>query len=695
LNGTRITKGMRAGGWGAVALLAALSALPAAAQNGIFPGDRPPPPGSLKGMPAPLPANLDEFVVNRKAAIVLGKALFWDQQAGSDGLACASCHFQAGADNRVRNTLSPGLRNETNSTVNTTFNQTASNRNTPNSPTNTPPNGGGGPNYILKKGDFPFHQLADTTNRNSAVIADSDDVVSSQGVYHRDFVFLLSAPQKHDACMIGPSAFNVGGVNVRQAEPRNTPTVINAVFNFRNFWDGRANNIFNGRNPFGPRDATAGVDLYNSVMASDAYGNLAPYPVAMADASLASQSVGPPLSNFEMSCGGRLFEHIGQKMLHLKPLNGQLTDPTDSVLGPYAGKLTGLTIDYPTLIKQAFQPKFWNSGNLTGDGYTQMEKNFSLYWAVSIMLYESTLVSDKTPFDQYMSGDITAMTTQQVSGFTGVFMGKGGCVFCHRGAEFTGAATSQKLARSLGAQVENMLMGDGKAAVYDTGFYNIGVRPPVEDIGIGGGDPYGYPLSWSRQAKNAAALTGPQTNLLNIGPDMFNVFTCNFEVSLCSPIASDMRDAVDGSFKVPSLRNVELTGPYFHNGGQATLEQVVEFYNRGGDSKGDFGINTTGYKNNPSNLPPEIMPLNLSGTEKANLVAFLKSLTDERVRWEQAPFDHPSLKVPNGHPYNEFVVLGIGPLKQAVDEYIAVPAVGAAGRSAKLGPLKPFDAGLQ
>jgi cytochrome c peroxidase len=690
LNGTRIIEGMRVRGWSAAVVLAALSTLPAPAQNGIFPGDRPPPPGSLKSVAAPLPANLGDFVKDRKAAIALGKALFWDQQAGSDGLACASCHFHAGADNRVRNQLSPGLRNELGGAVSTTFDQTAGNRGT----TLSPPNGGGGPNYILKKADFPFHQLQVPTDRNSGVVADTDDVVSSQGVYHRDFVFLLPAAQKRDACLAGPSAFNVSGVNVRQVEPRNVPTVINAVFNFRNFWDGRANNIFNGRNPFGPRDPTAGIDPNNSVMAVDAHGILSPYPVVMPDASLASQSVGPPLSNFEMSCGGRLFEHVGRKLLSLKPLNGQLTDPTDSVLGPYAGKITGLTIDYPTLIKQAFQPKFWSSLQPTMDGYTQMEKNFSLFWGVSIMLYESTLVSDKTPFDHYLDGDITAMTTQQVSGFTGVFMGKGGCVFCHRGAEFTGAATSQKLAKSMGAQVENMLMGDGQPAVYDTGFYNIGVRPPVEDIGIGGLDPWGNPLSWSRQAKNAAATNGPSNNLLNIAPDLFSVFTCNFEVSLCAPISSTMRDAVDGSFKVPSLRNVELTGPYFHNGGQATLEQVVEFYNRGGDSRGDFGVNTTGYKNNPSNLPPEILPLHLTDTEKANVVAFLKALTDERVRWEQAPFDHPSLRVPNGHPYNEYVVLGVGPLKQAADDYLSLPAIGAAGRSAKLGPITSFDAGL-
>src|SRR5215510_2024764 len=64
---------------------------------------------SLKREPVPLPANLGDFVANRGAAIQLGKALFWDMQTGGDGLqACASCHYQAGADTRSRNIINPG-----------------------------------------------------------------------------------------------------------------------------------------------------------------------------------------------------------------------------------------------------------------------------------------------------------------------------------------------------------------------------------------------------------------------------------------------------------------------------------------------------------------------------------------------------------------------------------------------------------
>jgi cytochrome c peroxidase len=452
------------------------------AQPGQFPPDRPPQPGALSLIPVPLPSNLTDFVVDQKAAIVLGKALFWDQQAGSDGLACASCHFHAGADNRVINVLDPGLRN-TDSTVQNIWNLTASNKDNRVGP---PP--GGGPNYTLKKLDFPFHQLADPTLRNSAVLCDSNDVVSSTDVFRADFSHMnVKGNAKHEqkkleVCTAALSpTFSVHGINTRQVEPRNTPTVINAIFNFRNFWDGRANNVFNGRNPFGPRDPSAGIIPEDSVQVADFYGNLSPVPVSIPDASLASQAVGPPGSDLELSCRGRVFEEIGQKLLSkkLQPLDGQEISPTDSVLGPYVDKKGNLTFSYEDMIKKAFPSKFWSSGHQTSDGYRQIEKNFSLFWGLSIMLYESTLVSDNTPFDQYANGNILAMTTQQATGFQ-VFLGNGGCVFCHKGAEFTGAATTLKQLKETGAQIEHMLMGDGTVALpstASTSSFRI-LRPP-------------------------------------------------------------------------------------------------------------------------------------------------------------------------------------------------------------------------
>ena len=72
------------------------------------------------------------------------------------------------------------------------------------------------------------------------------------------------------------------------------------------------------------------------------------------------------------------------------------------------------------------------------------------------------------------------------------------------------------------------------------------------------------------------------------------------------------------AFKTPSLRNVELTAPYMHNGVYRTLEDVVDFYDRGGAGIGIELPNQT--------LSPE--PLRLSGREKRDLIAFLGALTD-------------------------------------------------------------------
>ncbi len=65
---------------------------------------------SLGAVTVPEPPNLATYVRDRTKLLQLGKALFWDQQLGSDGQACASCHFHAGADNRSKNQINPGFR---------------------------------------------------------------------------------------------------------------------------------------------------------------------------------------------------------------------------------------------------------------------------------------------------------------------------------------------------------------------------------------------------------------------------------------------------------------------------------------------------------------------------------------------------------------------------------------------------------
>jgi hypothetical protein len=71
-------------------------------------------------------------------------------------------------------------------------------------------------------------------------------------------------------------------------------------------------------------------------------------------------------------------------------------------------------------------------------------------------------------------------------------------------------------------------------------------------------------------------------------------------------------------------------------------------------------------------------------------VAFLEALTDERVRYRRAPFDHPQLFVPNGHPWdpaNPSAVLRDAATGNARDEFVEVPAVGQGG-GAPLGTFR-------
>ena len=121
----------------------------------------------------------------------------------------------------------------------------------------------------------------------------------------------------------------------------------------------------------------------------------------------------------------------------------------------------------------------------------------------------------------------------------------------------------------------------GGPLLSDGNYHNIGVRPQFEDRGRG-------------------AITGLQDD--------------------------------DGRFRTPSLRNVFLRSPYFHNGKKEAIEGVVEFYRIGGEF-------------NAPNIDRDLIhPLSLTNEQRANLAAFLKRpLTDPRVRDETAPFDRPRL----------------------------------------------------
>ena len=83
-----------------------------------------------------------------------------------------------------------------------------------------------------------------------------------------------------------------------------------------------------------------------------------------------------------------------------------------------------------------------------------------------------------------------------------------------------------------------------------------------------------------------------------------------------------------GAFKTPTLRDITLTAPYFHDGSAKTLKDVVAHYNQGGVVKAD--------------LSPNIKPLNLSEQEQADIVAFMEALTSKRavVTLPEVPLSH-------------------------------------------------------
>jgi cytochrome c peroxidase len=604
-------------------------------------------PGDLSAVEIPGPTNLNEFVKDPYMALALGKALFWDMQVGSDGIqACASCHFRAGADPRSKNQVHLAV------------------------PSVFP-----GPNHQLDQFDFPLTRLANPGVRGDLDAGtDSSDVISSQGIHH-------------PADELDPDGFFIGPMNTRRVEPRNTPTVINAVFNHRQFWDGRAENVFNGVNHLGQRDPEA--KLYRA----DDPQTPVEVRVELVNSSLASQAVAPIISDTEMATPGRTRLDVGRELTRLnrkrgkrlnkvRPLGNQLVSPTDSVLGPFSrGKKEGLVFArYDQMIKAAFHEKWWKSpklirlnadgsttvikrgkeddDNLPRNDYALIQYNFSLFFGISVQLYESTLVSDDAPWDRFRRQHPAStdpalnpwnnedpdhisrlalfgahLFNDRTRGPTNIR-----CSNCHEQAELTDASVRRIV---VNGTVRNR---DGN--VIDRGFNNIGVRPTSNDLGVGASDAFG-PLSFTR------------TQFPGSPPPTFG------------GAAVSKGFGVDGAFKIPSLRNVALTAPYFHNGDVATLREAVEFYSRGGNV---FPV----LAKDGTLIEPLGVPL-LTNDEVDAIVAFLESLTDERVVYQSAPFDHPQIFVPNGHPGDSRGTRDRNHDGLADDIMIEIPAVGAAG----------------
>ncbi|WP_435022335.1 cytochrome-c peroxidase [Tundrisphaera sp. TA3] len=674
-----------------------------------------------------LAENLREFVRDRSAAIALGKALFWDVRLGSDDrTACATCHFRAGADARTRNVLYSFERL---------------------------PDLGPAPEFPERD-----RQLADITREHQPEIAETGRTfprerrwsVGSEGIMLRRFDGLnadgteRSAPltPEHRAALQRP--LNLFGEDLRQVTARNAPTVINAAFLDRQFLDGRAAYLFNGYDPFGEH----GDDSLNTLGRYRVFGGkpvLLPY-LRIEGASLASQALGPIQNEFEMASIGRTMVDVARKLLDRRALELQRVAPDDSALAAYADRDgPGLRPTYRELIRQAFDPEWWDTpvkvavriqdptlepGYRVIPDVPVIEANFSLFFGLAIMLYESTLISDDAPFDRFTRGDASAIVTRDPrtpqdprNAWRGFEKFRTfGCIDCHGSPTFAGGTSEEVRGdfREIEPETEdspdeipdpqglelvewmkrNPFVRNNRTEPYDNGYYNIGLlgentapdEPRYDDFGVAGGvrlfvpdsprrenilplvqsytkekSPTGkdavqqgpYALPNAKLQAHARPAPGADGQGREPGPLKFS-----FSISKRRFGAKAVADA---SFRTQTLRNIELTAPYMHNGAYRTLEGVLEFYARGGDF--DETVNP--------HLNPAMRELGanqgtregMSPADRADIIAFLRTLTDPRVAKEQAPFDHPELPFPR-------------------PEQPTIPAVGRDGRA----PMKAATA---
>ena len=194
----------------------------------------------------------------------------------------------------------------------------------------------------------------------------------------------------------------------------------------------------------------------------------------------------------------------------------------------------------------------------------------------AIASYERTLNSADSAFDRWYYGKQSHGVSEDVKRGFALFTGKAGCSRCHTIDKTSALFTDQKR--------HNTGIGYAASMQKDPEQQKVQVAPGV-------------------------FVDVPKQNLSGLNTEKPNDLGY-YEIS------QDPKDR--WSYKTPALRNIVLSAPYMHNGSLATLEEVVRFYNQGGI------VN--------ENLSSLLKPLNLSESELADLVSFLKALTGNNVK---------------------------------------------------------------
>ncbi len=200
--------------------------------------------------------------------------------------------------------------------------------------------------------------------------------------------------------------------------------------------------------------------------------------------------------------------------------------------------------------------------------------------ARSIASYERTLVSGNSPLDRYQAGDFKALNDAARNGMI-LFRGKARCTVCHT-------------------------FNQSFPFLTDGNYRNTGVSANFSEF--------------DNLARRALQLPRDGSR---VALDNLTKQTGSFELGRFL-VTTNLLDI--GAYRTPSLRNVELTAPYFHDGSAATLYDVVRFYTNGGKAN--------------SFRDWQLESVNLSQEEQRDLVEFLKALTSDDARQMGASGKH-------------------------------------------------------
>ena len=255
----------------------------------------------------------------------------------------------------------------------------------------------------------------------------------------------------------------------------------------------------------------------------------------------------------------------------------------EAVFGPLDARFASVAPDGGSVWPPSGKPGVPAYDGLTGPATTlNTEQNIItqafVNWGKAIAAYERLVVSRSAPWDKFVAGDNAAISQDAIRGYK-LFVGKAYCINCHSGPLFS-----------------------------DSKIHNIGVPSPggVVDHGRADnilkaiGNAFRGDLFWSDDKAAGATKIATQ-------PDY------------STPLDAGAPPADLGMFRTKHLRQIEHTGPYFHNGSSATLQDVMALYNAGG---GDGGVGT---------LDMAFMNhVTLTQDEINQVIEFLKTLTGDQ-----------------------------------------------------------------